>query len=164
MYQPGLHALCQLSCIAAAAIAGGLWLYRYLGGAGIGAGRDIADSDITGYRPLFAPSGYAQAGDVQLYYVRLLFLLACVYVRTGDGFWRFRMAAVYSGVRRGLLLHAADHHYFFRVSAGTYGGGIQFVELYPYSDGVNRYVDYHDDVVKPRVAASCTANGKHHAV
>lgn len=62
---------------------------------------------------------------------------------TGYGFRRFRMAAVYSGICRRLLLYAADHHYALRVTARTAGGGIKPVELHANAGRLHRHLDYH---------------------
>ena len=52
VYQPGLYALLRRDCFAAAAIAGGLRLYRNLGRSGFSAGRRHSGAAVADYRPL----------------------------------------------------------------------------------------------------------------
>lgn len=83
----------------------------------LGAGWIDSGSAVADYWPLRPQARHAPAGDVQLYHVRRVLLLARVYVRTGNGLWRVRVAAVYSGLCRGVLLYATDHHHAFRFTA-----------------------------------------------
>lgn len=78
-------------------------------------------------------------------------------LRTGYGLRRLGVAAVYPGLRGGLLLYAADDHYAVRPAAGTAGGGIEPVELHAYPGGLHRHLDYHHHVDEPRGAAPCSA-------
>ena len=106
--------------------------YTATGGAGFRAGGNFPGDFVADYRPLRPPHRYAQAGDLQLYYVCRLLLLARTDLRAGNGLRRVGMAAVHPGTGGGLLLYAVDHHYAIGAAAGAARRSVQPVELLAY--------------------------------